>query len=213
MTFYRKLEYYELMNWLAQHPLHAEVIMSIISKEHHMSQRVIEYTSTGFAKKYNLRLNQGRFDVRERFKFGERRDINCRGARISVPYKNQIIPSTPRQLHSSIFLTHAGCDEERSTSDTLSPIFILIDEYCGSLDRINLHSLHVVIRIHNQAGVKLGPVYQCILDDYEPIKNDLNVARELTPQKKDTRNIPRPSKCPLRPAAAWVKAPANCGIF
>jgi len=122
MSFYRKAEFYELQQWLALHPKYAEVILSIVSKEHPVAQRIIEYAQTGYAKKYNLCLSDGKFDVRERFKFGPRKDPNCRGEWIRIPYKEEVYRTTTRQLHDLIFVVAGGATPDQNVQD-MGPLY------------------------------------------------------------------------------------------
>jgi hypothetical protein len=183
MQFYEKLEYYELMNWLALHPFYAMFVLLIVSKELKVSQRVIEYTQTIYAKKYNLLLNQGRYDVQEKFRCGPRKDPNCRGKRFPIPYRDAVYKSTNRQLPNLIFVVAGGfvapCFHEK-VDPTLS-----------------------FQELHEKYQHMLGPLLVYILQHYEMIKNDLNAARELLPQKKDVSHISRPQRQPIRPAAWW----------
>lgn len=183
MTFFKKGEFYELQNWLAANQDYADIIMSIVAKEHHVAQRIIEYAQTGYAKKYNLCLDNGRFDVRERFKYGPRKDPNCRGEWLPVPYKDEIYRTTTRQLHGLIFAVAGGLHP-----DTLD--FVKREPSSKSAP-----------------SIPLGPLFQYILDNYEVIKNDLNHNRDLIPQKKKVSNIPRPRCQAPRTAAYWKKKP------
>lgn len=225
MPFSKKCEFFELMNWLATHPLEAEVIMSIISKESPIAQRIIEYTQTGYAKKYNLRLEENRLDVSKSFKFGPRKDPNCRGPRLPpYPYKNAIYCSTARQLHSLIFTVarkkdsnnSASCRPETVESQKFKSLLI---EYVNQEEKVYLDPLQNVDQDdHKETPMikrkklmenyqNLGPVFRYIVEHYEVIKNDLNSIRELLPQKKDVSGIQRPEKLPPRPSAYWIKKP------
>jgi|SRR5579872_4594326 len=123
LSAYRKAELLELLQWLAIHPTHARTILAIASKEHYMAQRVIEHTQTTYAKKYNLILNTGQFDVRQRFKSGPRKDPNCRGEWFPIYFEDSIYLSTPRQLHSLKFLVAEG-----SQGENVGPLYKFIAE-------------------------------------------------------------------------------------
>jgi hypothetical protein len=96
MNFCERLEYYDLLNRFAKHPNETDIIVAIASKEHKIAQRIIEYTQTGYAKTYNLVLPGG-YDVRERFKFGPRKDVNCRGPPFPFNWRSTIYCMTFKQ--------------------------------------------------------------------------------------------------------------------
>jgi hypothetical protein len=105
MSFFMKISYLNAMNELATQPKASEV-MDLVEKKKGTPQRLIEHTVSKFAKTYKLYLQEGRYDVRTRYKNkieGNRRDANARDTRVLVPYKGRVVPASLDNIWCNLF--------------------------------------------------------------------------------------------------------------
>lgn len=106
MTFDERALWLRISNFFHSHPKETKWIMNVVEKRQDgIAQRIIEHVISTFARKWNLHLGDGRYNVFSRHKgkrYGMRKDPNCRGYRVEWVYGNRIVYSTFSQMSCNI---------------------------------------------------------------------------------------------------------------
>lgn len=102
MTWDERILWSNIADFFYLHPKETEWMMKVVEKRQDgPAQRIIEHVISKFAVKWNLHLDDGRYNVFERHKgkiSGQRKDPNCRGYRVQWTYQNRLIYSTFSQM-------------------------------------------------------------------------------------------------------------------